>query len=916
MKIWKSLLVTLIIAFLVGCQSNESDNKNITEILAQPLVSHPDLKSGVLPNGLRYYALKTDSGDTTLQLNVGVGSINEREHERGYAHLIEHMAFQGTQNHSFESLQSLYRNVGMSLGPDVNAYTGFYKTQYIITVEESDINDEHFHQFADWLADISKGGITFPENQLNSEKTVVNAERLYRLKRSYANKSTLALLDGSGLGQQLPIGEKQVVETASAQSLESFTHHHYTPSNSTLVVVGNITQARLDYIKNVFGGDEPTTEVAKHQPYTPNLQTFYYQEKSAEAFSHLLLFSNVETIDSEGALILSHLDNSFRDVLFKRLRQSNDANTHVTFGIDVNSSFISNKPVTSITLSHDDRSHPFAIQTLTQELTRLAEYGLTNAEYAEFKKKWRAYDVKDAQNHSSKNIADTIIHRVESNGVYNQDTIDNQRAKKILINVDKSLIDKQLKAWASAPLRWGFSGSKLDEKELEQQIAIASRVYVPPPSELSLPIVPVPNVLAATITNESKQGNVITWQLSNGVKVILEPRDYSDRISFLMIAEGGLNGLQTTPEYDAARLAPATIAQSGQNWIKPSEMENLLRSHQMSLHPVMGAAIHGLELQSEAKDATLALSILYNAMQNAIVEPAVVDNIKKNTIDSLQKLSAHDNFRIQLQANRVGQEAIRSNTTTERFNSVKTEAIEQLYQQLYKQVDGYTLVVVGKFTPDHIRSDILSFVGGLPQGNAYQKRDRLPYNPPNQKEIIQTGGEAGKSYLHYGYTSPPTGKASIKERVAFLIAANTLNQRLFDTLREKYGWVYGVSVEQQYHDGSFSMNLLDATMLIDPKHQQQALNELEKQFDLFKSKGINQEELVRFKEILTKSFDSTLSDDLSTTYAYGSNDLMGINYREVIDYENTFDNITLEYVNQLIPKLLPATGLSVGIFKE
>jgi len=415
---------------------------------------------------------------------------------------------------------------------------------------------------------------------------------------------------------------------------------------------------------------------------------------------------------------------------------------------------------------------------------------------------------------------------------------------------------------------------------------------------------------------ETQKGKTINWQLSNGVKVILEPRDYSDRISFLMIANGGLNGLKTDEEYDAARLAPAVFSQSGQNWIKPAQMERLLRSHKMSLHPLMNASFHGVELQSEAKDATLALSILYNSMQNAAITPSVFEHVKKNTVDSLQTLTANQHFLIQLQQSRSGQEAIRANTTAERFEQVEIENIERLYQKLYKQVDGYTLVAVGKFTPDSIRDDILSFVGGLPQGKRYENRSTPKYQSPNKKEVLSAGGEPGKSHIHFGYTSPALGRPSIKERVAFLIAVSTLNQRLFDSLREENGWVYNVQVQQQYHDGSFSMNLIDADMMIAPEYQQQAIEEVGKQFQRLKKDGITQEELERFKGIFKDSFSSALSDDLNTTYVYGTNDLLGIDYRDAIQFEETFNQLTLDYVNALIPSLINESGRTIGIFTE
>lgn len=916
MKVWKTLVLTGWAVILIGCKSNESDNIDINEILNQPLVSHPDLVSGVLPNGLRYYVLNTKSGNTTLHLNIDVGSYDETDNERGYAHLIEHMAFQGTQSHSFEALQSLYRESGMSLGPDINAFTSYYTTQYIVDLNNKEIEDAQFYQFSDWLADISKGRFTFPLDQLKTEKTVINAERLLRSHESYAPKSTDALINGTGLEHKSPIGEENITTSATRQALSAFTKVHYQPNNSVLVVVGDINERRLDYIKQVFGGNETPVETSTHQPYKPNLKTFFYQKEQATSFSNALLIGAEQEIKTQGDVLQTYLERSFRDVLYERLKQSDDANQDTAFSIDVSPGQISNRPVTSITLGHNNQSHPIAIQTLTQELTRLSAYGLTESEYASFNKKWASFKLADESQLPSSAIVNRILNRIENNGVFSNPTDDDSLAQNVLRRIDKERLDQYLKIWASQPVRWSFSGTKLDNDKLKQQIALASRLTVPPPTELSLPIIPVPQLPPAKVLKESKQDGIVHWQLSNGVDVILEPRSNSDRISFLMFTNVGLNRLQTIEEYDAAMLAPAIFAQSGQNWIQPAQMESLLRSHNMSLKPVIGAAFNGIELQSEAKDATLALSILYNAMQNAVVNPTVFEQVKKTTVENMQTLTPNEKFHIQLQENRIGFEAVRANTTAERFNKVTLESIERLYRQLYQQVDGYTLVVVGKFTPDRVRSDILSFVGSLPKGKLYSKRTAPQYQIPKTKRITLTDGEAGKSHIHLGYSSPRIGVASIKERVAFLIIASTLNQRLFDTLREKNGWVYNVQVQQQYNDGTFSWNLLDATMTLDPQYEAQAIKEVKYQFQLMKEKGISVQELQQFKTMFKDSFASTLSDDLSTAYTYGSNAAVGINYYDALNYEETFNEVTLDYVNALIPNFLPDTGISIGILTE
>ncbi|RXJ73049.1 hypothetical protein CS022_12255 [Veronia nyctiphanis] len=806
LKFNTSVILSIFLVLLFGCNQKQFDFS--PEELTKRLEHDLDLKSGMLPNGLRYYFVETTNTHTTLQLNVNVGSADEDEDERGLAHLVEHMAFQGTEQFSFEALQTLYRDVGMSLGPDINATTSLYKTQYVATVPNNEGNDEHFYRLADWMADISKGKFRFDERQLATEKTVVNNERLTKDKESYAYQSTLAFLKQSDLLNRLPIGDKATVANATEQQLASFVSKHYHPSSNSLVIVGNISKERLAHIKSVFGGNEKPRKIVERQPLVSSFDTFIYQAKDASSFSHALIIHGNPQIRSRQSIIEYYMAESFRDILFERLKQSNDLHENFTFDIEVTPYFLFDFKATSIVFDHDSKSYPAAIQTLTQELTRLRVHGLTEAEYKTFVDKWQDYEVSTKNEYTSFSTANKINARLDNGGVYRDVKWEQELAKAYLSDIGKIALEKHLTDLLSKPVRWGFSGTKLDSQAINNQIAVASRIQVAPPTEQSLPLVPVPDLKPAQIIKESKRDKIIEWHLSNGVKVILEPRDYSDRISYLMVKDGGLNGLQTIEDYDAASIAPSVFAMSGQNWIKPAQMEALLRTHKMSLNPVLNDIYHGIEIQSEAKDSTLAFSILYNAMQNAVINEKVFKHVKNTRLEDLKLTSASETFHAQLNLSRSGEEATRAKMTPERMQKVSLKNVKRIYNQLFQQVDGYTLVIVGKFTPEAIRDDVLTFVGGLPQGESYTNRERPPYSLPSSKKIEANGNEKGKSHFHFGYQSPVTRKASIKERIAFLIVANTLQQRLFDVLREEKGWVYNVSVRRSYNNASQPLTYL------------------------------------------------------------------------------------------------------------
>lgn len=230
---------------------------------------------GVLPNGFRYFILPHTSpkNDISLRFIVNAGSLDEHDDERGFAHFIEHMAFNGTKNHPPDTVQSFFQRLGMTLGPDVNANTSYTHTTYLIDLPSSHASelDEGLNLIRDYA-----DGQLFLRNEVTQESGVVISE--LKARDSAGTRLSGQFLEELYSGTPVPdrdvIGVAEQISTATPEKLAAFYHRNYVPSRMILAVVGPVDAAKLsEKIAAIFGsmtgtaGDPPAPPVSP-PPFT------------------------------------------------------------------------------------------------------------------------------------------------------------------------------------------------------------------------------------------------------------------------------------------------------------------------------------------------------------------------------------------------------------------------------------------------------------------------------------------------------------------------------------------------------------------------------------------------------------------------------------------------------------------------
>ncbi len=239
--------------------------------LNQSIPLDPNVKVGKLSNGLTYYIQKNVKPEKKMELRlvVNAGSILEDQDQRGLAHFMEHMNFNGSKHFPKNELVDYLQKVGVKFGADLNAYTGFDETVYILPIssDDSEIVEKGFTVIEDWA-----GNNLLDKTEIDKERGVVLEEsRLSkgaqeRMLRQYFPK----LFNGSKYAERLPIGKDSILKTFKPATLERFYKQWYRPDLMAVIVVGDIdpTKAEMEIKKHFSGFKNPAERKTKTSHYT------------------------------------------------------------------------------------------------------------------------------------------------------------------------------------------------------------------------------------------------------------------------------------------------------------------------------------------------------------------------------------------------------------------------------------------------------------------------------------------------------------------------------------------------------------------------------------------------------------------------------------------------------------------------
>ncbi|HKB44954.1 MAG TPA: pitrilysin family protein, partial [Chitinophagaceae bacterium] len=378
--------------------------------LTDPLPTDPNLKIGKLTNGLTYYVRRNVKPEKKVELRLAVnaGSILEDKDEQGLAHFTEHMAFNGSKHFKKNELVDFLQKIGVEFGADLNAYTGFDETVYILPVPLSDTSNlrKGLTVLQDWAT-----GLTFDTKEIDAERGVVLEES--RLGKGADDRMFRKIYPiqyaGSKYAERLPIGKDSIIKNAKYEVVKRFYKDYYRPGLQAVIIVGDIDVAKTEQlVKEYFGGLKNPANVRPrikaNVPARTINQSIVVTDKEATNFfveaDYPATPSKIET--TVGDYRNTIIKNLFTSLLNQRLNELvRSSKPPFLYAATSFNSYARGYESFSAFAVAAEGGPDTALNALMTEVNRAIKYGFTEAELERGKKKQLAF-IEQAYNNRDK----------------------------------------------------------------------------------------------------------------------------------------------------------------------------------------------------------------------------------------------------------------------------------------------------------------------------------------------------------------------------------------------------------------------------------------------------------------------------------------------------------------------------------
>ena len=424
---------------------------------------NPDAEIGKLPNGLTYGVMRrAGTRQVSIILYIGAGSDNETEQERGVAHFLEHMAFNGSKNFPAGTVMKRFADIGVSIGRDQDAETSFDSTTFSLDVSE--ITPDRLDMSFAWLRDVADGS-NIDQAQVDRERGVIMSE--YIGSRGpmvdIAQASDDFLAPGLLGAHRAPIGLKEVITTANADLLRGFYHRWYRPETAIVVAVGDLPRDELKQrIIDAFGSwtndtpKPPKLDKGHIDPKRP-ADAFTLTEDHVPAALQVCRASPKDPVLQEGVAsrVRDFEEGAWQSVLGQRLNSLADGAAPPYVSAEVErAQLFDAAELTCVTAVLRDQDWQSALAAISNETRRMALYGLTDEEYQASLKGLNASveaEVGEAPTMTGSQLAQSIVSNLTEHGTFSTAPEDQRIGRLALAKLSRKAIDGEFnRVWSQA----------------------------------------------------------------------------------------------------------------------------------------------------------------------------------------------------------------------------------------------------------------------------------------------------------------------------------------------------------------------------------------------------------------------------------------------------------------------------------
>lgn len=923
----KTISFCFLIFLIISCSEKQSfvlkeepPEINIDDVI--PI--DPMIRKGVLDNGLTYYVKYNGVPENRceLRLAVNAGSILENDDQQGLAHFVEHMAFNGTKNFEKHELINYLESIGMRFGPEINAYTSFDETVYMLQLatDSMDVLKTGFQVLNDWAHLVS-----FDSTEIDKERGVVIEE--WRLGQGADNrmrdKQLPILFEGSKYANRLPIGQKAVLDTFKHETLISFYEDWYRPDLMAVVAVGDFDPEEIEQIIIDEFSDIPAKEAPRGRvEYTipDNKETLFAIASDPEATqSSISIYYKLpdeeeKTVRDYRRMLIGHLYNGMFNQRLAELAQT--SNPPFLFAYSNDGRFVRGRNFYTLSAMVKDNGIPLGMQTLLEEAKRVKEYGFTKTELDREKlnlvrgmeKLFRERTQMNSDAFAAEYIRNFMFDEPIPGITYEyyifQQFVPGISLEEVNALANYWIADSNRVVLADYPEKEGIE--PLSDDILTSLLDKTDSLNVDPYVDDTLikPLLsekPVPS----KIRDEKYIDNIEVTELilENGVKVILKSTSFkNDEIQFTAFSPGGLS-LIPTEDIVPGRTAVSILRQSGLGEFNAIQLEKLLAGKAVRVSPTIGSLTEGLSGRVSPDDLEILFKLIYLYFTAPKADSIAFASLQTrlNAYYQNQAVDPENAFEDSIIAITTQYDPREKPFGIESIPKMDLQKSLEIYKDRFADTGDFTFIFVGNFDPDKIKSLIENYIGGLPVINRDETWDTSTYEfPSGIKECIIRKGIEPKS--RNSITFSGDFEWTSENRFIARSMLDVLRIKLRERIREDLSGTYGVSVSGSFERYPKERYEIEISFGCDPERVDELTQEVFTQIDSLSKFETTEAYLKKVTEAQRRQYELNLK---SNSFWLNNLEFRYFHHLDpggIMDYLDLVNSLTLDDIQQAAKK--------------
>ena len=914
----------LAIALIVCC--------NFQQALAQqqpPIPVDPNVRIGKLDNGLTYYLRKNNLPANRADFYIAqkVGSIQEEENQRGLAHFLEHMCFNGTTHFPGDALKQYLERIGVKFGENLNAYTSVDETVYNISnvpVNTPGAVDSCLLILHDWSNDL-----TLDPKEIDKERGVINEEWRTRMSamQRFQEKLLPAMFAGTKYATCFPIGTMDVVMNFKPQTLRDYYEKWYRPDLQGIVVVGDIDVDAVEaQIKKLFADVPAQPNAAKREYYPVNDNkepiVLIARDKEQPHIQAIVFNKHKATPDSEkdkiGYLVENYATNLINNMLNARLNELlQEANPPYIYAGSYDGDFFvakTKQAFTGIVVCKEDAVES-GIATLLREMERARRFGFTESEYQRARAEYlrnleSAYNERDKRK-NDEYVNEYVRHFLDNEpipGIENEYGIISQIAPSIPVEPLNMMMQTLVTDTNQVV---AIFGPEKENLKMPTEDAIKKILHDVKAEELA-PY--VDKVSDEPLMKETpKGGKIISEQkddvfgttmltLSNGVKVIIKKTDFkADEIIMKGVSLGGSSLFPDSEIININGLDAVSVGGLGN--FSTVDLEKILAGKRASVGYGIGNKTESVNGYCSPKDFETMMQLTYLTFTAPRRDDDAFASYKnRNKAAWLnQEMNPMTAFGDSVTyALRMGHPRT-LRVKSDMVDKMDYDKILAMYQDRFKDASDFTFIFVGNVDIEEMKPLIAEYLGALPSINRKEsfKDNKIEYRKGVYKNEFIREQETAKASNFVCFTG--TCKYDLKNTILMDMTCQVMDLVYTEKVREDEGGTYSVYVGGNLSKYPNEIAGLQVIFDTAPSKREKLMKIIFAEIEHIAKEGPSETNLNKVKEFMLKKHTEDLKEN---SYWMGSIDeylFTGMN--PVKDYEQMVNSITAKDIQKFADDL-------------